>query len=255
MKIFAIGNSFSEDAMEYLYPILQQLGEKEIVLKNLVYPGCSVDQHIEFLTENQPVYYYREYINGEWKLREKQTGADKFCDGEWDIVTMQQASWLSGKKQTLERLPKLIEFVEKNAKKNPKILWHMTWAYEGDSPRLTDCEYGGEQRIMYREIVGAVKDVVLQNGAFAGVLPTGTAVQNVRTSFVGDTLTRDKTHLSIPLGRYIAALTWASALTGKSIKDISYAPDGVDEQMKQVAKEGVENALKNPFEVTQSAWK
>ena len=96
--------------------------------------------------------------------------------------------------------------------------------------------------------------MVLTNEAYEGVIPSGTAVQNARTSYVGDTLTRDKTHLSIPLGRYIAALTWARVLTGKSVENICFAPDGVDEKMKAVAIEAVENAICKPFEITQSKY-
>ena len=255
MKIFAIGNSFSEDGMEYLYPILQDLGEENIVLKNLAYPGCTVDQHVEFLSEDKPVYYYREYINGAWVVRENQTGLDKFCSDEWDVVTTQQASWLSGKSSTYDKVPDLLAIIQKNAKKTPKIKWHMTWAYEGDSVRLTDHDYDGSQLVMYRGILDAVQQKVLPIGVYDGVIPSGTAVQNARTSYVGDTLTRDKTHLSIPLGRYIAALTWAGVLTGKSLQNVRFAPEGVDEQMKAVAIEAAENALRSPFEITQSIYK
>ena len=148
MKIFAIGNSFSEDGMEYLYPILKELGEENIVLKNLAYPGCTVAQHVEFLSENKPVYYYREYIDGAWAVKENQTGLDKFCSDTWDVVTTQQASWLSGKSETYDKVPDLLAIVQKNAKGTPKIKWHATWAYEGDSVRLTEHDYDGSQLVM-----------------------------------------------------------------------------------------------------------
>jgi hypothetical protein len=60
--------------------------------------------------------------------------------------------------------------------------------------------------------------------------------------------------MSIPFGRYIAALTWASVVTGKSIANVCYAPEGVDEKMKAVAIEAVENAIRQPFAVTQSVY-
>jgi hypothetical protein len=69
---------------------------------------------------------------------------------------------------------------------------------------------------------------------------------------LGDTLTRDGFHLSIPLGRYIAALTWGRVLTGESVENIAYAPVEVDEKLKAIAIESVENAVKNPFEITPS---
>ena len=44
-------------------------------------------------------------------------------------------------------------------------------------------------------------------------------------------------------------------MTGKPIKEITYAPDGVDEKSKAIAIESVKNALANPFEITQSIFK
>ena len=107
---------------------------------------------------------------------------------------------------------------------------------------------------MYNAILDAVQSCVLPTGAFATVFPVGTAVQNARTSYLGDTLTRDGFHLSIPYGRYMAALVWGRVLTGKSVVGIDYAPEGVTEEMKAIAIESVENAVKAPFEVTQSAF-
>ncbi len=41
-------------------------------------------------------------------------------------------------------------------------------------------------------------------------LPTaGTAIQNLRTSYMGDTLTRDGYHLEVNTGRYTVSMTWA----------------------------------------------
>jgi hypothetical protein len=43
-------------------------------------------------------------------------------------------------------------------------------------------------------------------------------------------------------------------LAGKSVEGIAYAPEGVDEVLKAIAIESVENAVKSPFEVTQSVF-
>lgn len=80
----------------------------------------------------------------------------------------------------------------------------------------------------------------------------GTAIQNARTSYVGDHLTLDGYHLSLDFGRYIAGLTFAHALTGISIDDVAYQPEAVTESQKQVAIESVKNCFINPYEVTES---
>jgi hypothetical protein len=130
----------------------------------------------------------------------------------------------------------------------------MTWAYQKDSTHEKFVNYQHDQMKMYEAILDAVKTCVLSTGEFAAIVPVGTAVQNARTSYLGDTITRDGFHMSIPFGRYLAALTFGRVLTGKSVEGIAYAPDGVGEDLKAIAIESVENAVKAPFEVTQSAF-
>ena len=45
VKILAIGNSFSKDAMEHLYTVLKAEGVEEILLGNLYIGGCTLDKH------------------------------------------------------------------------------------------------------------------------------------------------------------------------------------------------------------------
>ncbi|MBR2024542.1 MAG: DUF4886 domain-containing protein, partial [Clostridia bacterium] len=86
------------------------------------------------------------------------------------------------------------------------------------------------------------------------VIPAGTSIQNVRTSYIGDTLTRDGYHLSYDFGRFIGSLTFVKALTGLSIDNITYMPNGVDANELAVAIECVNNAVKTPFSVTNSQY-
>jgi hypothetical protein len=179
---------------------------------------------------------------------------DGVCTQDWEVVSMQQASHDSGLTETYQPLPTLIEFVRANVKKGVKLAWNMTWAYQQDTTHFGFANYANDQKTMYESILNAVKTCVLPTQEFSLLFPVGTAVQNARTSYLGDTLTRDGFHLSIPFGRYIAALTWGRVLTGKSVEGIAYAPEGVDEKLKAIAIESVENAVKAPFEVTQSRF-
>ena len=85
-------------------------------------------------------------------------------------------------------------------------------------------------------------------------VPNATSIQNARTSFLGDTLTRDGYHLSYDIGRYIAGVTFFHAVTGMDISKLTYAPDGVNEQVRKVAIESAINAVKKPYEVTPSHY-
>ena len=254
MKILAIGNSFSDDSMEYLYPVLEALGVKNISLGNAYIGGCPVQRHVNNSETDAPEYEYRTNANNVWKNAMDYRLKPAVCDQEWDVISMQQASHDSGLKETYQPLTKLIAFVRANVKKDVKLAWNMTWAYQQDTTHEGFLNYASDQKRMYNAILDAVQTCVLPTKEFAMLFPVGTAVQNARTSYLGDTLTRDGFHLSIPYGRYIAALTWGRVLTGKSVEGISYAPEGVDEGLKAIAIESVENAVKSPFEVTQSAF-
>lgn len=254
MKILAIGNSFSDDSMEYLFPVLEALDVKDISLGNLYIGGCPIKLHVENFQNNALAYEYRTNVNNTWNTVLNYSLNEAVCTQKWDIVSLQQASADSGVKESYQSLPKLIDFVRKNLGEGIKLAWNMTWAYQQDTTHSGFLRYAQKQETMYNAIIEAVKTCVLPTEQFTVLFPVGTAIQNARTSCFGDTLTRDGFHLSIPFGRYIAALTWGRSLTGKSVKNISFAPLGIDEKMKEVAIESVENAINEPFKITQSIF-
>ncbi len=63
---------------------------------------------------------------------------------------------------------------------------------------------------MYQAIADAVKKAAKVN-KIKIVIPSGTAIQNARTSFIGDHLNRDGYHLDVKIGRYTAACTGSNA--------------------------------------------
>ena len=100
-------------------------------------------------------------------------------------------------------------------------------------------------------VVETTKATVLSEPKVDLLIPTGTAIENARTSHIG-LLTRDCYHLSMDKGRYIAALTLISALSDIDAAEAKWAPNGVDEYAKKVAVESVRNAQKAPLDITQS---
>ena len=79
-------------------------------------------------------------------------------------------------------------------------------------------------------------------------------MRNIRTSPLGDTLTRDGFHLSYGIGRYTAALTWLAYFTGCDIDKITAVPSSYPEINDNIVyiKEAVKAAIANPFEITES---
>ncbi len=253
LKILAIGNSFSDDATEYLWQIFDNAGVKNITLGNLYIGGCSLETHYNNSKSNASAYEYRRNTDGIWHTENSFKLGDALADEEWDIVTFQQASHYSGLPNTYETLEKLLIYVRERVPEDCKFYWHMTWAYQQDSTHDGFANYNRDQMTMYYAISDTVVGTVLPKKLFEGVLPSGTTIQNLRTSYIGDTLTRDGFHMSYGLGRYAAALTWFAALGG-DVEDITWCPSFDISLDMPALREAVKNAVAEPFDITKSIY-
>lgn len=255
LKILAIGNSFSVDGMEYLYNIAKNAGVEEVILGNLYVGGCDLDTHYGYAMRDEAAYTYYKNTSGKWVTKNNYKMSTAIAEENWDFISLQQASKSSGLVATYGRaFEKLIEYVQSAAPK-ATLIWHATWAYQQDSTHSSFPNYGKDQTKMYNMINESVQQKILTKDCFKVIIPCTTSIQNARTSFLGDHLTRDGYHLDYNIGRYIAGLTWYAAITGESVENITYKPSGVSDDMMKVAKESVTNAIKKPFEVTQSEFK
>lgn len=254
LKVLAIGNSYSDDATKYLWDICKAAGIEEVVIANMYIAGCALETHLENISGDVRAYTYYKNTDGEWNSKNRVKISTALADEEWDVVTVQQASWSSGMPSTYEPLEDIVYYIYEN-EPNAKILWHQTWAKcEGSVPK----EYGSEQLSMYNAIVNTVKSDVETVDGICGIIPVGTAIQNMRSSYIGDTLHRDETtHLSADYGRYTAALTWFATITGCSIDNIDWVPQEQASKITdlRLVHEAVTNALKEPYSVTDSKYK
>lgn len=254
LKVLAIGNSFSVDSMRWLYQIANDLGVDNVILGNLYIGGCSLYTHYNNATKNNANYEYYKNTTGSWETTSSQTMLAGIKDEDWNLITVQQVSQDSGRTSTFEPyLTDLISYINAN-KTNPyaKIAWHQTWAYAQDSTHSGFANYSNDQMTMYNAIASASQTVDAYD-AIDFVIPAGTAIQNARTSFMGDTLNRDGYHLDYYIGRYIAGLAWFHKITGLSIDSLDYVPSGATYFLKphiDAAVESVKNAVTTPYAVT-----
>ena len=254
LKVLAIGNSFSTDSMEYLYQIAKAGGVEEIVLGNLYYGGCSLQQHLGFAKADSPEYTYYKNTTGKWESTKSYKMSDAIADEDWDYISLQQSSKTSGLTSSYGKtLSDLIDYV-RSKNSTATLVWHATWAYQQDSTHSSFPNYDKDQGKMYDMIIDCVEQCILTEERFALVIPCTTSVQNARTSFMGDTLTRDGYHLNYNIGRYIAGLTWYAALTDAPIENIAFNPSvtQITADMMKAAKEAVTNAIKTPLAITKS---
>ena len=251
VRILAIGNSFSQDAVEqYLHELAEAEGISTII-GNMFIGGCSLERHVKNARDNAPAYAYRK-IGTDGKKREKgkMSLETVLADEDWDYVSLQQASPFSGMYETYEAsLPELIEYVKARLPKKTKLMLHQTWAYASTSKHSGFKNYNCNQLIMYQAIADAVKKAANGN-KIKIVIPSGIAIQNARTSFIGDHLNRDGYHLDVKIGRYTAACTWFERIFKHNVIGNPYAPEGLDEARKAVAQKAAHAAVKHPYKVT-----
>ncbi|KAB6085080.1 DUF4886 domain-containing protein [Bacteroides xylanisolvens] len=252
VRILAIGNSFSQDAVEqYLHELAEAEGISTII-GNMFIGGCSLERHVKNARDNAPAYAYRK-IGTDGKKREKGKMSLEavLADEDWDYVSLQQASPFSGMYETYEAsLPELIEYVKARLPKKTKLMLHQTWAYASTSKHSGFKNYNCNQLTMYQAIANAVKKAAKAN-KIKIVIPSGTAIQNARTSFIGDHLNRDGYHLDVKIGRYTAACTWFERIFKHNVVGNPYAPEGLDEVRKAVAQKAAHAAVKHPYKVTE----
>jgi hypothetical protein len=252
VRILAIGNSFSQDAVEqYLHELAEAEGISTII-GNMFIGGCSLERHVKNARDNAPAYAYRK-IGTDGKKREKGKMSLEavLADEDWDYVSLQQASPFSGMYETYEAsLPELIEYVKARLPKKTKLMLHQTWAYASTSKHSGFKNYNCNQLTMYQAIADAVKKAAKAN-KIKIVIPSGTAIQNARTSFIGDHLNRDGYHLDVKIGRYTAACTWFERIFKHNVVGNPYAPEGLDEVRKAVAQKAAHAAVKHPYKVTE----
>lgn len=251
VRILAIGNSFSQDAVEqYLHELAEAEGISTIT-GNMFIGGCSLERHVKNARDNAPAYAYRK-IGTDGKKREKgkMSLETVLADEDWDYVSLQQASPFSGMYETYEAsLPELIEYVKARLPKKTKLMLHQTWAYASTSRHSGFKNYNCNQLTMYQAIADAVKKAAKAN-KIKIVIPSGTAIQNARTSFIGDHLNRDGYHLDVKIGRYTAACTWFERIFKHNVIGNPYTPEGLDEARKAVAQKAAHAAVKHPYKVT-----
>ena len=227
IKVLAIGNSFSVNAMQYLHRIAAADGVW-MTTGNLYIGGCPLEKHVRNLRGDR-----RDY---QFQLNTKRIAMVSIREGllteKWDYVTMQQASHYSGRWETYTPYMKeLSDYVTHFAPQAEQLI-HETWAYEKDAAHHAFEYYNRSQAEMYRRL----KECYTAFGATVGarIIPAGDVIQRLREtrSFFnyekgGVSLNRDGYHLT-DYGCYAAGATWYQFITGNDIRKNPFVPQNCD---------------------------
>lgn len=250
LRILAIGNSFSQDSVEqYLWELFDAAG-MPVIIGNMYIGGCTLERHFKNTVTNSDDYAYRKIVGGVRTNTPNATLSQALADEPWDYVSFQQASGVSGEYETYEPyLEALTAYVRRRVPATAVFMWHQTWSYAADADHREFPRYGKDQMQMYQAIMGASRKAVSAHH-FPILIPSGTAIQNARTSSLGDKFNRDGYHLEKTYGRYTAACTWFEAISGVSVADNAYRPKSVSADKASICRKAAHNACLNPYKVT-----
>ena len=227
MNVLSIGNSFSTDAHRYL-PELAKAANKELLLCNLFIGGCSLEQHWNNWREEKTDYDYEVYLPFETEMSRPDGVAlhEAVEDEEWDVITLQQCSHLSGIKESYS--PYLSELAEycRMVQPKAKIMLHQTWAYENGCAHQGFAAYNRNQDEMYKALTEAYAEMAYEADIDI-IIPSGRAWQTARQTAIGDRLTRDGYHGN-ELGSFLAGACFYEKIFGESVMENPYIIEGLD---------------------------
>ena len=262
LRVLAIGNSFSEDTVEqYLWELGQEAGIN-FIIGNAYRGGWSLSAHWKDARSMNSSTEFRKVTNGKRVNLGFHTLRDIIIDEPWDVVTFQQVSQDAGRQDTYEPgLSLMIGYVKALTVDSVRLGFHQTWAYSQDSEHKGFNNYNRNQFLMYSCITAAVdKAMHFHQGDLSFYIPSGTAIQNARTTMLAKSrpkeknvnrdLTRDGYHLNYVVGRYIVACTWFEVLTGKSCIGMKSRPKGLIPELATIAQQAAHAAVLSPMSVS-----
>ena len=288
LKVLVLGHSLMVDSGHMLALIAATEGMENFTLGTLYYSGCPIYRHVEFLTNNTPAYtLYLSSTDTANEVPEQMKDvtmeqALRFQD--WDIIVMMGGTFELAKAETFTdgKIQVIQDYVNQNKfKENAIFAWHMPWAFAtepelqakytaGGNPYITGYQPFDNDRVkLYKAFAENVKNYIMPDETFKFLVPSGTAIENAMSSYLTEfDLIRDYAHAN-DLGRVISSYTWYCKLAGvEELTELKFTTipknffrsteSPVDRELTEMEQkiiiESVNNALKNPLEITQSQY-
>lgn len=250
VKILGLGNSFLQNAVEQnLYELAKAEGI-DILIGSMTVGGCSLDTHWANISNDKAAYSYLK-IEGDNRTRiPNQSVSSIIKEEDWDYISIQQVSGYSGVSSSYGNLSNIMKYLRENVT-NPDVefILHQTWAYAENSTHVDFPKYDKDQLKMYNAIIETTKNAAVMEKIDI-IIPSGTAIQNARTSYIGDGFTKDGYHLN-STGMYTAACTWLEKLFGVDVRNNSFRPTSVSKSEADVARAAAYFAVQDPYKITE----
>lgn len=241
IRVLCIGNSFSWDAVEQELAPLCHEGEQPIIIGNLYYGGCSLQQHYMFLMQDTAAYSFRYIEHGVRTLNEGYSLRQALQLMSWDYISLQQASHDSGIQSSYEPYLSCLIDTIRTYQPHSQLCWMQTWSYSADAKHPAFPRYQRSQQIMDDSIQSATL-ALLEHHPKLTLIPCGKAITLARRTKLGDTLCRDGYHLNYVYGRYTAACVWYELLTGMDCRRNAYKNADMTRQQQRLTQRSAHQA-------------
>jgi len=260
LRLFVIGNSFSQNATTFLPQIAKEKG-KALTIGRAELGGHSLAQHWG---------YVEKFEMDSTDVKGKPYGGKSLrmllSQGIWDVVTIQQYSYLSGDSASYNPYAqKLVDYIKK-LQPQAEIVIHQTWAYRADANkfgRIDQVQHAKNQEEMWQKSRAAYHKLAKQFKA--RILPVGDAFEEVAVSKgfgykrdkdfdfvnpVAPNLPNQKYSINVgyfwnqkelafdpnhanDAGKYLGGLIWYGTLFKESPRKINFKPVSVSEDFKK----------------------
>jgi hypothetical protein len=171
VKVLAVGNSFSQNALTYFTNIVTASGNSTVAV-NAMIGGCDFERHMRHADafEVNPADIEGRPYPGGLSLK------DLLTQEKWDVITIQQASPKSYKPETFHpHADRLIAYIKKYAPQ-AEIVIHQTWAYREDHPFWGETNMTTD--LMYKGLRAAYDGFAKETGFRQ--IPCGDAFESAR---------------------------------------------------------------------------
>lgn len=250
LRVLAIGNSFTVDACSQdLYGFFEAAGQP-VIIGYVTKGGSCFEQHMRWAKSDSAAFVYNKIVEGHNKAGKGATLSQALKDEPWDIVTFQQQSAKSAIRESIDPyLGQLVKYVRKRVPKGVRMMYYQTWAYEHESTIKQFEQFNKDEKAMYDAIMEVSREFSAKYKM--DIIPAGTAVQNLRSSFNMNNDIRKGDHMNVTIGRYTVAATWYEAITGDNVQGNTYAPYTLPNHVRrEMAQKCAHAANLLPFEVT-----
>lgn len=250
MNILEIGNSFGFDSIAQSYSILEACGVNELYQTAVHYPACDVSRHVKHINSNMSPYwvYRKSSSEEEWSESYPEGMLPSLGEKKWDIISFMPGMYdLYDVEEFSSNIDTLYNYVKNNTVGNPDYYWIMPWPIVNEQGN----DYPEQEQLLFRILRKQTKEMIMPKGIFKDFIPVGTTVMNLRTTDMASRMTRDTLHMSIPLGRYAAALTYTAKITGKLPSEITYKQNDISDEDAKLVIKAADAAVLNPYEITQ----